>query len=438
METAMKVTVAKFGGTSLADPGQFKKVIAIIKSDPARQYIVVSAPGKRDSNDRKVTDLLYQVHMLSAEGLPYLTVLNKIEERYQEIVDGIGLKFDVKAEIASINRAIIRNASRDYVASRGEYLNGMILAGALGYEFLDPVKCIFLDHFGRYKEQDDRLKKYLEKGNVVIPGFYGQGPDDVKTFSRGGSDITGAIVASVVRASLYENWTDVPGLLTADPRIVARPRVIDTVTYRELRELSYMGADVFHEEAMFPVHKAKIPTNILNTNDPMAPGTHIVVDADHIKPLGPVTGVAGRKGFTVITLEKGLMNSQKGFALKVLTALERNEVSLEHMPGGIDTLSVVIDDRELEGKLDAVVAWIKRDCEPDTIEAWVGMAMVAVVGRGMVHSPGIAARVCGALAKESISIRMINQGSSELNIIVGVENSDYKNAIRAIHAEFFG
>ncbi len=431
--------VSKFGGTSLADASQIKKVLAIVQSDPERRYVVVSAPGKRSPQDRKITDLLYEWQRHQELRLSSDEIRQIIEARYTEIIRDLGIEFNLETELDEIGRRILEGASSDYAASRGEYLNGKIVAAALGYKFIDPATCIFFDSKGRYAKSDDQLRSVLQEQRAVIPGFYGSMPDgSIKTFSRGGSDITGAIVASAVNARIYENWTDVSGLLMADPRVVESPRKIDMVTYRELRELSYMGANVFHEEAMFPVQEAGIATNIRNTNDPDNIGTFIVAEGGEQKNGNIITGIAGRKNFTVITVEKKMMNQQVGFVRRILTVLEANSISFEHMPSGIDTLSIIIDDRQLDGKLEKVLGEIRENCSLDTIETYPNMAMIAIVGQAMVHTPGVAARVFAALAKDGINIRMINQGSSEISIIIGIENDDYDNAVRAIYGAFLG
>lgn len=429
--------VSKFGGTSLADDNQIKKAIAIIQSDSDRQYVVVSAPGKRNPQDQKITDLLYEWHRHHELRLSLDEIRQIISSRYEEIVRSLGVNFNLKNEFDEIDRRIDGGASVDYVASRGEYLCGKIVAAALGYDFVDPATCIHFDERGRYRPADERLRSVLEGRKAVIPGFYGSLPDgSIKTFSRGGSDITGAIVARAIEASLYENWTDVSGLLMADPRVVKNPRQINVVTYRELRELSYMGANVFHEEAMFPVQEVGIATNIRNTNDPSNPGTYVVAESNRREDTNIIVGVAGRKNFTVITVEKVMMNQQVGFVRRILTVLEANEISFEHMPSGIDTLSIIIDDRQLNGKLDKVVREIMAACSPDTIEVYPNMAMIATVGRAMIHTPGIAAKIFAAIADKGTNIRMINQGSSEISIIIGVENDDFENAVRAIYGAF--
>ncbi len=433
----ISMKVSKFGGTSLADANQIKKVINIVLSDSDRQYVVVSAPGKRNPDDRKITDLFYDWHQLSNSQSSSEEIQSAIRERYSRIIDGLGISFNLEVEMADIAQKIGFGGSSDYAASRGEYLNGKIIAKALGYQFVDPISCIFFDNNGRYHEADEKLQEILRGQKAVIPGFYGSMPNgSVKTFARGGSDITGAIVARAMGASLYENWTDVSGLLMADPRVVENPRKIDVVTYRELRELSYMGASVFHEEAMFPVQEAGIATNIRNTNVPTDPGTTIVVEGVQQKEGFVIVGVAGRKNFTVITVEKMMLNQQVGFMRRILSILETNGISFEHMPGGIDTVSIIIDDKQLEGKLDKVLHEIKEECSPDNLVAFPNMAMIAAVGRAMINTPGVSAKVFTAIAEAGINVRMINQGSSEISIFVGVENEDYEATARAVYGAF--
>ncbi len=436
----MSIKVCKFGGTSLASAQQIRRVQAIVQSDPQRRYVVPSAPGKRTADDQKITDLFYLCHAHAQQKIPFDSVFTIIADRYRQIVSQLGLAMDLDPHLTQIQQDIAQNATADYAASRGEYLNGRIIATLLGYTFIDPAQMIHFDADGRFDADrthqavHDRL---TQTDRAVIPGFYGSTPDGrVKTFSRGGSDITGAIVARGVGAAVYENWTDVSGLLMADPRIVENPKPIDTVTYRELRELAYMGATVLHDEAIFPVRAAGIPVNIRNTNRPDDPGTQIVSEAQPITHLGTITGIAGRKDFTVIAIEKTLMNQELGFGRRVLTILESHGISFEHMPSGIDTMSVVVADSQIQGKLDQVLEQIRIGCRPDTIEAYPHMALIATVGRGMAHTPGTAAKLFHALAQASVNIRMIDQGSSEINIIVGVETNDFEKAQRAIYHAF--
>ena len=440
----MTLKVAKFGGSSLAAAAQFDKVRRIVGDDPQRRYVVPSAPGKRHADDQKITDMLYLCHEHARQGLPFGEVFALLAERYRAIVAELGLSLDMQRhldEAAEGIKAHARdNARPDFAASRGEYLNGLILAELLDCPFIDAAELIFFNKRGRL-DQDATYRTVAQRlariERAVIPGFYGRGRDgDIRTFSRGGSDVTGAVIARGVGAALYENWTDVSGLLMADPRIVDSPSTIDTITYRELRELAYMGATVLHDEAIFPVRDAGIPVNIRNTNDPAAPGTMIVPEAAPIAHSGTITGIAGRKDFTVIAIEKALMNAEVGFARRVLSVLERHDVSIEHMPSGIDTLSVVVADDQLDGKLDELLDDLRAEVEPDAMEVYPDMALIATVGRGMAYTPGMSARLFAALGNAPVNVRMIDQGSSELNIIVGVAADDFEDAVRAIYHAF--
>lgn len=431
--------VVKFGGSSLASARQFKKVGDIIRADKSRRYVVPSAPGKRNDKDEKVTDMLYACYDAASEGRSYKKILEKIKSRYMDIIDGLGLDLNIDHEFDKIEENFIAKAGRDYAASRGEYLNGIIMAHYLGYEFIDAAEVIFFDEKGNFeadtthKELSERLE-HVEK--AVIPGFYGAKHDgSVKTFSRGGSDVTGSIVARAIHADLYENWTDVSGFLVADPRIVENPEVIETITYKELRELSYMGASVLHEDAIFPVRKEGIPINIRNTNRPEDKGT-LIVESTCRKPRHTITGVAGKKGFCSINIEKAMMNAEVGFGRKVLTVFENSGISFEHMPSGIDTMTVYVHQSEFEEKEQSVIAGIHRAVEPDTVELEADLALIAVVGRGMRSNRGTAGRVFSALAHARVNIKMIDQGSSEWNIIIGVKNDDFERAIRAIYDIF--
>jgi aspartate kinase len=433
----MRVIVAKFGGTSLADAAQFRKVQVIIAANRDRRYIVPSAPGKRNPEDNKITDLLYLCHAHVQQAISFDEVFRVISGRYLEIISELGLSLDLTPYLNEIIDKIAGGATVDYIASRGEYLNGLIIADLIGYEFVDPGEIVLFNDRGLLDldQAQKNLKKRLEKApRAVIPGFYGSMPSgQVKTFSRGGSDISGSLVARSINADLYENWTDVSGFLMADPRVVKNPKPMEKITYRELRELAYMGATVLHEESVFPVREAGIPIHIKNTNDPDHPGTIIVNDA---KPQGTITGIAGKKDFTVIAVEKAMMNSELGFGLKLLSILEANTISFEHIPSGIDTISVVISDSQLNGKIEKVLDEIRGQCKPDSLDVYPRMALIATVGRGMVYTPGIAAKLFTALAQANINVRMIDQGSSELNIIVGVQTDDFEKAVQAIYHAF--
>lgn len=438
----MTIKTAKFGGSSLADANQFRKVKAIIEADPARRFVVVSAPGKRFSGDDKVTDLLYRLfdqYSTGAEG--YSATFEKICDRFVSIEKELGLSTNIIKELEAIEKNLIGGASVDYIASRGEYLNGLLMAAYLNFDFVDAAEIVCFHSDGAY--DDENTVKWAQRledcEHAVIPGFYGRTRKGViRTFSRGGSDITGAIVARSSQSVLYENWTDVPGFMMADPRIVENPKVIRTVSYSELRELSYMGATVLHEDAIFPVRKAHIPINVRNTNMPEEPGTMVVPDSrlkEYDRP-GTLTGIAGRTGFTVITVYKDNMHNEVGFGFRLLRVLERYNVSFEHIPSGIDTMSLVISDLKLKDHLDEILAEIKRDCEPKSIELQSNMALIATVGKGMVRNIGTSAKLFNALFNAGINVRMIDQGSSEMNIIVGVESGDFTGAVKAIYSAF--
>lgn len=436
----MGIKTVKFGGSSLADAAQFRRVGEIVRADSARRYVIASAPGKRTPDDIKVTDMLYRCYEMARAREDITDYFAKIAERYNAIIRDLGLNYDIAGELAYICDGINHHTGRDFAASRGEYLSSLILAKYLKYDFIDAESVIFFKENGSFDAEKTReeLRKELKKHErAVIPGFYGVMPNGtIRTFSRGGSDITGSIVAEAAEAELYENWTDVSGCLMADPRIVENPRPIRTVTYRELRELSYMGASVLHEEAIFPVRAAGIPINIRNTNDADAPGTMIVAGTSEYDAKTVITGIAGKKGFSVISVEKDLMNSEIGFARKMLDVLEDNGISFEHLPSGVDTMSVIVASNELEGRREKLIASINRACRPDSIVCEDGLALLAVVGRGMVKARGTAARVFDAISGAGVNIRMIDQGSSELNIIVGVEEKDFERALRAIYLEF--
>lgn len=432
--------VVKFGGSSLASAEQFKKVGDIIRADETRRFVVPSAPGKRNSNDTKVTDLLYKCYRAAEKGhTDFDKVLTEIKARYQEIIDGLGLGLSLEEDFNIIEEKFKNHAGEEYAASRGEYLNGKIMADYLGYEFIDSAKIIRFDGEGQFDmEMTNRLtREYLkDKENAVIPGFYGAMEDGtVKTFSRGGSDITGSIVAGALDADLYENWTDVSGFLVTDPRIIENPKSIDTITYRELRELSYMGATVLHEDAIFPVRKAGIPINIRNTNRPEDAGTMIVEDTCK-KPAYTITGIAGKKGFCSLFIEKSMMNSEIGFGRKVLQVLEKEGISFEHLPSGIDTMTLFIHQDEFAEKEQQVISGIHRAVNPDFMELESDLALIAVVGRGMRSNRGTAARIFAALAHANVNVKMIDQGSSELNVIIGVRNEDFEVAVKAIYDIF--
>ena len=431
--------VVKFGGSSLASAEQFRKVADIIRAEDSRRYVVPSAPGKRFSADTKVTDMLYHCYEAAENGQDTEELLDRIAARYNEIIDGLGLDLSLEKEFAEIAAQFQKKAGKEYAASRGEYLNGIVLANYLGFEFVDAAEVIFFHEDGTLNvdKTDEMLKNCLQsRKNAVIPGFYGAQDDGtIRTFSRGGSDITGSLVAKAIHADMYENWTDVSGFLVADPRIIDNPKVIEAITYRELRELSYMGAGVLHEEAIFPVRREGIPINIRNTNAPEDNGTWIVGSTCQ-KSKYVITGIAGKKGFCSVNIEKDMMNSEIGFGRKVLQAFEENGISFEHVPSGIDTMTVFVHQDEFMHKEQKVVAGLHRLANPDTIDIESDLALIAVVGRGMKSTRGTAGRIFSALAHNNINVKMIDQGSSELNIIIGVANEDFETAIKAIYDIF--
>ena len=431
--------VVKFGGSSLANAEQFQKVGDIIRSDESRRYVVPSAPGKRFSADTKVTDLLYTCYGKAEAGEDFTDVLTEIKGRFYEIIKGLNLDLSLEEEFRQIEADFKAHAGNEYAASRGEFLNGKVMAAYLGYEFIDSATVIRFDKNGNFDaDKTDRLlSKRLQKcERAVVPGFYGGMEDGtVKTFSRGGSDVTGSLVAKAIHADIYENWTDVSGFLVTDPRIVDNPAVIETITYRELRELSYMGATVLHEDAIFPVRKEGIPINIRNTNRPEDKGTFIV-ESTCRKPKYVITGIAGKKGFCSINIEKSMMNSEIGFGRKVLQVFEDQGINFEHVPSGIDTMTVYVHQDEFEEKEQQVIAGIHRAVQPDFVEMESDLALIAVVGRGMKSQRGTAGRVFSALAHAHVNVKMIDQGSSELNIIIGVENRDFETAVKAIYDIF--
>lgn len=431
--------VVKFGGSSLASAEQFKKVKKIITADESRRYVVPSAPGKRFPSDTKITDMLYQCYKMAICEKDFTSQLEKIKKRYDEIIEGLGLELSLEEEFAVIRDNFAKKAGRDYAASRGEYLNGIVISAYLGFEFIDAADVIFFGENGvlDMERTNEALKERLSTLDcAVVPGFYGRNENGkIQTFSRGGSDITGSLVARAVMADMYENWTDVSGFLIADPRIVDNPKPIDAITYKELRELSYMGATVLHEDAIFPVRKAGIPINIRNTNAPEDKGT-LIVESTCRKSKYTITGIAGHCGFASINIEKAMMNNEIGFGRKVLEVFENNCISFEHIPSGIDTMTIFVQQKDFEEKEQKVLAELHRAVDPDMIELETDLALIAVVGRGMRATRGTAGRIFSALAHANINIRMIDQGSSELNIIIGVRSNDFESAIKAIYDIF--
>lgn len=436
----MGVKVAKFGGSSVADALQIGKIKNIIENDPDIHYVVVSAPGKRFSDDSKVTDLLYLCKAHIEHNLPYQQIFQVICDRFMAVEVNLGVNVGLKEAFEEIRKNLEAGASADYIASRGEHLNAMLIAAYLGFDFVDSSRIVRFDEKGRFmedltnKEIAEELKHHER---AVIPGFYGAKVDGtIKTFSRGGSDITGALVARAVDADVYENWTDVSGFLMADPRIVKDPKPISTVSYKELRELSYMGASVLHEDAIYPARIANIPINIRNTNEPENPGTMITSEPAKLEEGQIIAGIAGSKDFTVITMYKALLSSERGFIRKMSGVLEDFDIPIEHIPSGVDTLSVVISNKQLGGKLEDILDEFERQLKPDHMEVSDDIALIATVGAGMSLRTGVSAKLFTALAEKKVNIRMIDQGSSEMNIIVGVENKDFEKAIRAIYGAF--
>ena len=438
----MGTIVTKFGGTSMADADKFRQVAQIIRRNSDRRYVVVSAPGKRFKGDFKITDMFYLCYEKAEAGENIDALFEEIAGRYNTIIDELGLSISLDREFTKIRNGMYNMTGRDYAASRGEYLNAKILAAYLHYDFIDALEVIFINNDGTFNSMytNDVLTARLKRHSpAVFPGVYGAMPNGtIKTFSRGGSDITGSIIARAVNAELYENWTDVSGFLMADPRIVDDPKIISTITYRELRELSYMGATVLHEDAIFPVQIAGIPINIKNTDRPEDRGTMIVAETPEYDTKNVITGIAGRKGFKAINISKEMMNVEDGFGRRVNGVLEKKNVSFEHLPSGIDTMSIIVKNSELTGKLDYILNGIQQEANPDSISVEDGIALIAVVGRAMVKSKGIAAKVFKAVAEADINVKMIDQGSDELNIIIGIDEEDFERAIRAIYAEFVG
>ena len=439
----MGIKVAKFGGSSVADGIQLTKTKQIIEQDPDRRYVVVSAPGKRYESDNKITDILYLCKTHIEHNLPYDQLFQVVADRFMAVQINLGVKVDLLRYFDEIRENLKQNPSADYIASRGEYLNAVLVAAFLGYDFVDTKDLIKFDAKGKLlmTETDEAIRAELEKHErAVLPGFYGSLPDgSVKTFSRGGSDITGALVARAMHADVYENWTDVSGFLMADPRIVKNPQQIRKISYKELRELSYMGASVLHEDAIYPARMANVPINIRNTNAPEDPGTMITGESEAYSDEGEnriITGIAGSKDFTVVALYKNMMSSERGFVRRILGILDDYDINFEHLPSGIDTVSVVMSNQAINGRIDEVLDEFRTRLRPDSIDVFENMALVATVGHGMSFRPGVSAKLFTALAEAGVNIRMIDQGSSEMNIIVGVENRDFETAIRAISQAF--
>ncbi len=433
------VKIVKFGGSSVADASQFKKVKAIIESDPTRQFVVVSAAGRKNKNDNKITDLLYLCHAHIKYNIDCSNIYNMIEERFTGIAKELGLKYNIKKELDLLRSQLDKNIDLDYLVSRGEYMTALLMAEYLGYEFVDAKDLIFFKYDGSFdypkiKDAFETIVKDYTK--LVIPGFYGSLPNgNLKIMSRGGGDVTGSVMANVIDADVYENWTDVPGILTADPRIVKNPKEIDVINYSELRELSYMGASVLHEEAIFPVKEKDIPIHILNTNNPSGKGTII---RDHVQESDDtiITGIAGKKDFTVITLQKNHMSNEIGLIRKALEIFERYRISIEHIPSGIDSFAIIVESEAVNPYLYEVLSQIKQECKPDNIDVLDEISLIATVSRKMKNRSGMSGRLFTALGNKGINIAVISQTSDEMNIIVGVDNKDYEATIKTIYEEF--
>lgn len=438
----MGLIVSKFGGSSVADGIQLAKLKKIVEHKSDRRYVIVSAPGKRFEQDNKVTDLLYLCKAHIDHNVDYRQIFQVVCDRFTALKMNLNIEVDLEKEFEKIDKNLQNNASEDYIASRGEYLTALVVAAYLGYDFVDTEGLICFDERGKLldEESDKKLAEELQKHErAVIPGFYGSKPDgSTKTFSRGGSDITGSLVAKAVKADVYENWTDVSGFMVADPRIIKNPQPIDMISYKELRELSYMGASVLHEDAIYPVRAGNIPINIRNTNDPTHPGTFIVSDTSTKAEDKIITGIAGSKDFIVIALYKNMMSAEAGFLRRCLSILEDYAIPVEHMPSSIDTVSIVLSKKKINGKLEDILEEMRRRLLPDSLDVYDNMALIATVGRGMSRRPGVSAKLFDSLYKSGVNIRMIDQGSSEMNIIVGVENVDFEKSIRAIYDAFFG
>lgn len=433
----MNMIVAKFGGSSLANSVQFQKVKNIVMDNKDRRVVVPSAPGKRDDKDYKITDLLYLCAEHVKQNLPFEELFGLVEERYKELVDNLDIELCIDDMLKGIKEKIKAGASASYTASRGEYINAIILSKLLGYEFVDAADVIRFKNTGVFdKEESNRLlKEKVEKTEyMVIPGFYGATYNgEIITFSRGGSDVTGSIVAAALDAKLYENWTDVSGVMMADPRIVKNPKPIKKITYKELREMSNMGASVLHEDSVLPVKEKDIPIQIKNTNSPKEQGTLIMPDKENIQAIGSITGIAGKSGFSVITIEKTKLQVEFGFYRRLLSILEDLDIRLESMPMAADSVSLVIKVEELQGKMEKLIYEINRQCDPEEIDVSDEIALLGVIGKGMSRTLGMASKIFTALSKGGVNIRMINQGSSEINIMIGVCEKDYKQAINAIY-----
>lgn len=438
------IKVVKFGGSSVASASQFQKVKEIVLSDDARRFVIVSAAGRVNSDDNKITDLLYLCHAHLKYSVNCEPIFQMIEDRFLSIKNELHLTYPIEKDLSTLKSSLRKNIPLDYLVSRGEYLTAKLMAEYLGYTFLDAKDFIYFSYDGSidFIKTKEMMEHFLqESDHFVIPGFYGSMPDGrVRIMSRGGGDITGSIIAKVIDADVYENWTDVSGILMADPRIVSQPRRIDKITYSELRELSYMGANVLHEDAIFPVKEKNIPINIRNTNEPENPGTLIMeLENDPITTeTSPITGIAGRKDFTVVAIYKNHMSNEVGIIRRALEVFDKYHISIEHIPSGIDSFSVVVNSADIKDNIYDIVAEIKANCKPDKVKVINEIALIATVGRHMSSRPGISGQLFAELGNNGINIRMIAQGSDEINIIVGVENKDFEKTTRVIYDKFVG
>ncbi len=435
--------VCKFGGSSLASAETFKKVKAIIEADDARRIVVVSAPGKRTKEDMKVTDLLYITQAHLKYNAPYNDIFETVKQRYREIAAGCKLTVDIEAEFRKIEEKLSKKTGVDYIVSRGEYLNAVLMAAYLGYTFVDSADWLFFGYDGKvdYERSYFALKTIMERHpKVVLPGFYGSMPDgNIRTFSRGGSDVTGALAAVGAEADCYENFTDVSGVMMADPRLVENPKPISRITFAELRELSHMGAEVLHEETVLPVRKKNIPIFIKNTNAPEDPGTMIMesfddeleASSDHF-----ITGVSGKKHYTIISIAKSLMNEEIGYIRKALEIIERYGLPIEHIPTGVDSFSIVLPSAGLEHCLHALISEITSRLAPDSVKVIPDISLIAVVGRRMALSPGVSGKIFTALGENKINVRMIEQCADEINIMIGVDDADFNKTIKVLYDSF--
>lgn len=434
------IKVTKFGGSSVANARQFQKVKKIIQSDADRRFVIVSASGREHKSDNKVTDLLYLIEAHLNYHVDFLSLFQLIEERFISIKNELHLTYPIEDDLAELKEKLNTSISTDYLVSRGEYLTAKLMSEYLNYPFIDAKDVIHFQYDGKidFEKTKSALQKYLKHRDCfVMPGFYGSLPDGkIKTMSRGGSDITGSILADIMHADMYENWTDVSGILMADPRIVQHPKRIQTITYSELRELSYMGANVLHEEAIFPVKEKNIPINILNTNHPEEGGTIIVEQVQNNDSDQIITGIAGKKNFTVIAIYKNHMSDEVGIIKRALEVCENYRISIEHIPSGIDSFSIVVNSDDVKDVLYDMVSDMKKSCRADRIKIIENIALIATVGRQMMYRPGISGKLFAVLGKNNINIRMIAQGTDEMNIIVGVENQDYERTVKTIYDNF--